>query len=278
MNNHIGGVILFDETIKNEKTIEPLKDEGILLGIKVDKGVKPYDWQGVITEGLDGLSDRLREYYELGARFAKWRAVIYPNASLACIKENAHVLGRYAKLCQEHNLVPIVEPEVIMDGSHDIQTSQKITETALHYTFDALYHERVRLENVILKPNMALFGCSFDERFSMLDIDPSPETTAQKTLESLLRTVPAAVPIIAFLSGGQPDGEAVENLHHMNAIKRDGSTNEVPWKLTFSFGRELQGGALKLYADTGTSASQKWLLRRAQECSLATLGRWDKNA
>jgi len=291
LKNYIGGVILFDETIRNEETIKPLRDEGILLGIKVDKGVTQYDWEGMTTQGLDGLSDRLKDYCKLGASFAKWRAVIYPNSSLECIKENAHVLGRYAKICQDHNVVPIVEPEVIMEGSHDIETSQKVTEEALHYTFDALYHEGVSLENIILKPNMALFGYDFDERFSESDTSPSPEVIAKRTLESLLRTVPAAVPIVAFLSGGQPDGQAVENLNHMNLLKDE---MKAPWKLTFSFGRELQGGALKLWAKANrfrrqalrptisalqecTVASQRWLLKRAQECSQATLGRCDKN-
>jgi len=270
LENYIGGVILFDETIRNEKTIQPLVDKGICLGIKVDKGAKPYDANGFLTEGLDGLSSRLHEYKRLGAEFAKWRAVLNVQDSDACIIANAWTLARYAKKCQDEGIVPIVEPEVIMDGEHHIAGSQYFTNKVLHHVFDAMYYERVELEAMILKPNMILNGYEsnrplpqFHDTARTLD---DSEIVAHYTTDCFRRCVPAAVPMIAFLSGGQEDGVAVENLNQINKL------SNTPWYSTFSFGRELQQNSLKLWANGQLDDAKEALLSRARECSQASGG------
>lgn len=258
LENYIGGVILFDETIRNEKTIQPLIDKGICLGIKVDKGAKPYDLNGLLTEGLDGLSTRLCEYKRLGAEFAKWRAVLNVEDTDACIIANAWTLARYARKCQDEGIVPIVEPEVLMNGRHHITDSLKFTEKVLHHIFDAAYYESVELETMILKPNMILNG--YDNSIK------TPAYVAELTVGCFKRTVPAAVPMIAFLSGGQPDGMAVANLNAIN------QSSNLPWYATFSFGRELQTNSLSLWADGKLDKAKDALLLRAGECCQATLG------
>ena len=270
LEDYIGGVILFDETIRNERTIEPLLEKGICIGIKVDKGAKPYDEiGGMLTEGLDGLTERLREYKNLGAEFAKWRAVIAVDDTDACIIANAWTLARYAKRCQDEGLVPIVEPEVTMDGIHHIYHAQSCTNKVLHHVFDAMYYEHVELESMILKPNMVLHGYdnngplpqTFDTARNLTD----SEIIANNTLECFKRCVPAAVPMIAFLSGGQADGVAVKNLNQINK-------QSSPWYATFSFGRELQQNSLALWANGQLNDAKQALLSRAKECSQASSG------
>jgi len=270
LEDYIGGAILFDETIRNKETVSPLKEKGICLGIKVDKGAKPYDMTGLLTEGLDGLSDRLKEYSKLGAEFAKWRAVLTVTDSDACIIANAWTLARYAKRCQDEGIVPIVEPEVLMDGSHHITQSQYFTNKVLHHVFDAMYYENVEIESIILKPNMVLHGYKSkmplpqfcDSARTIID----EEIIAEYTVECFKRCVPAAVPVIAFLSGGQPDGEAAKNLSRMNF------SFLTPWPLSFSFGRELQNDALKLWSEGELELSREALLKRATQCSMAAEG------
>ena len=270
LENYIGGVILFDETIRNEKTIKPLVDKGICLGIKVDKGTAPYDLKGFLTEGLDGLSKRLYEYKQLGAEFAKWRAVLNVEDSDACIIANAWTLARYAKRCQDEGIVPIVEPEVLMSGKHNIINSLWFTEKVLHHVFDAMYYEHVELESMILKPNMVLKGYDNNEPLPQFHDSArtltDSEITAHYTVEGFRRCVPAAVPMISFLSGGQADGVAVENLNQIN--KR----SNLPWYATFSFGRELQQNSLKLWANGQLDDAKEALLSRAMECSQASTG------
>jgi|TARA_R110002051_G_scaffold317462_1_gene398643 fructose-bisphosphate aldolase class I len=270
LEDYIGGVILFDETIRNEDTISPLKEKDICLGIKVDKGAKPYDMDGLLTEGLDGLSDRLKEYSKLGAEFAKWRAVLNVHDTDACIIANAWTLARYAKICQDEGIVPIVEPEVLMSGGHRIIDSLWFTEKVLHHVFDAMYYENVELEAMILKPNMILNGYKsniplpqFSDSAKTL---PDSEIVAHYTIHGFRRYVPAAVPMIAFLSGGQPDGKAVENLNQMNF------SSLTPWPLSFSFGRELQNSSLALWGNGELGLSREALLRRAVQCSMAAEG------
>ena len=270
LENYIGGAILFDETIRNEETVSPLKEKGICLGIKVDKGAKPYDMTGLLTEGLDGLSDRLKEYSKLGAEFAKWRAVLSITDSDACVIANAWTLARYAKRCQDEGIVPIVEPEVLMDGPHHISASHHFTNKVLHHVFDAMYYENVEIDSIILKPNMVLHG--YKSKMPLPQFCDSARTVTDKeivaeyTVECFKRCVPAAVPMISFLSGGQPDGSAVENLNQMN------SSFLTPWPLSFSFGRELQNNALKLWGEGELELSREALLRRAIQCSMAVEG------
>jgi fructose-bisphosphate aldolase class I len=260
LEEYISGIILYDETIRNLETIAPVLGK-IPLGIKVDGGAKPYTDGGKLTEGLDGLTERLREYKDLGAEFAKWRAVINVDDSGSCILANAWHLARYAKKCQLENMVPIVEPEIIMEGSHTIDDSIRVTERVLHHVFDAMFYEKVELEYMILKPSMILNG--YDS-----GIDNHQGETAEATVESLRRMVPAAVPMIAFLSGGQADGAAVGNLNAMNAYAGTSS----PWYMSFSFGRELQQNALRLWAEGKREYAKDALLERANQCSLATQG------
>lgn len=273
LEQFISGAILFDETIKQSTAdgtlfIDILIGKGIIPGIKVDEGTVPMaGFPGEkVTEGLDGLAERLKTYYEMGARFAKWRAVITIAADLptpACIKANAFILARYAILCQEAGLVPIVEPEVVMDGDHSLQSCASITTEVLHHVFNALYHQGVNLEGVILKPNMILPGNDSAEK-------PSAAVVAAATMKCFFKTVPAMVPGVAFLSGGQPAELASERLNEMH-VKFDGT---MPWALTFSFSRAIQQPALEIWKgdDKNIAAAQKELLHRAHCNSAARRG------
>ena len=272
IENYISGVILFDETLR-QSTIEggvPFPEHltklGILTGIKVDKGAKQLanTDDEKITEGLDGLRDRLKEYYDLGARFTKWRAVITIGENMPttyCMSANAHTLARYAALCQEQGLVPIVEPEILMDGSHSIEESYQLTTETLYNVFYELVSQGVELEGMVLKPNMVLSGYDCSEQASV-------EQVAEMTVDCFLNTVPAAVPGIAFLSGGQSDELATAHLNVMNQIKG------TPWNLTFSYGRALQAPALKAWSgkDENISSAQDAFMKRAKFNSLATKG------
>jgi fructose-bisphosphate aldolase, class I len=273
MKNYISGVILYDETIRQSAKdgtplVKIIAQSGALPGIKVDKGTKPLPFSPgeVISEGLDGLRERLIEYRGLGAKFAKWRGVydIGPRMpSYGCVRANGHALARYAALSVEEGIVPIVEPEVLMDGDHDIDTCALVTESVLKDTFQELYYQKVPLEGTVLKPNMVIPGKKSPKRASI-------EEVAERTLRVLKACVPAAVPGIAFLSGGQSDEEATAHLDAMNRI------GGVPWKLTFSYGRALQAAPQKAWrgkADNVTAA-QLAFAHRARMNGLATLGRW----
>ena len=269
----ISGVILFDETFRQSTTdnqkipfVDYLNLKGIVPGIKVDMGAKDLaGFEGEkITEGLDGLKARLDEYYNLGARFAKWRAVITIGESIpsdACIHANAHALARYAALCQDSNIVPIVEPEVLMDGSHTIETCYEVTKRALNIVFEQLLLNRVLLEGIVLKPNMIISGLDCNEQ---ADIDK----VADMTYKCLKENVPSEVPGIAFLSGGQSSDLATLHLQKMNEKYQD----EMPWNLTFSYGRALQHDALNSWKGVDVENGQKSFLNRAKANSLATLG------
>jgi fructose-bisphosphate aldolase class I len=273
MSKYISGVILYDETIRqNAKDgtalVKVIEKAGPLPGIKVDKGVKPLPFcpGEVITEGLDGLRERLIEYRGLGAKFAKWRAVIdigvgMPTAT--CINTNAQALARYAALCQDEGIVPIVEPEVLMDRDHDIDRCYVVTEWTLKRVFAQLYDQRVALEGMVLKPNMVVAGKESTKRASV-------EEVADKTLRVLKACVPAAVPGIAFLSGGQSDEDATA---HLDAMNKAGS---LPWRLTFSYGRALQAAPQKVWAgkSENVAAAQRAFTHRAMMNSLAALGQW----
>lgn len=279
MEKYISGVILYDETIRqNAKDGTPLvkliEQAGSIPGIKVDAGAKALAaFPGEqVTEGLDGLRERLGEYYRLGARFAKWRAVIDIGRagdrsipSWGCVKANAHALARYAALCQEANIVPIVEPEVLMDGDHDIDRCYEATEWTLKTLYAELFEARVALEGSILKPNMVIAGKKCAKQASTAEI-------AEKTVKCFRRAVPAAVPGIVFLSGGQSDEEATANLNAMNA----GYRNAMPWTLSFSYGRALQAAPLKSWAGKAenVAAGQRAFLHRAKMNGLAQLGTW----
>jgi fructose-bisphosphate aldolase class I len=279
MRGHISGVILYDETIRQKAKdgtplVDLIKAAGAVPGIKVDKGAKPLPFQPgeTVTEGLDGLAERLKEYYDLGARFAKWRAVIDIGPHMPshnCINANAQALARYAALCQEANIVPIVEPEVLMDGplaTHDIDTCAQVSEWILKATFEQLYYARVKLEGMVLKPNMVVPGKNSPKK-------ASPQEVAEKTVKVLKGSVPAAVPGIAFLSGGQSDEEATEHLSLINAL------GPLPWKVTFSYGRALQAAAIKAWAGKpeNVAAAQRAFLHRAQMNGLASTGAWTKD-
>ncbi len=269
----ISGVILYDETIWQKAKdgtplVEIIKKQGSIPGIKVDEGTKPLpNCPGeLITSGLDKLADRLPKYYEQGARFAKWRAVIdiAPGIpSYTAIHTNAHALARYAALCQAAQIVPIVEPEVLMDGDHDIDRCYEVTEFMLKETFQQLYYQRVPLEGIVLKPNMAISGKKATKRAGVQEV-------AEKTVKLLKACVPAAVPGIAFLSGGQSDEEATAHLDAMNKI------GGLPWKLTFSYGRALQAAPQKAWAGKAANAgaAQAAFAHRAKMNGLASLGRW----
>ena len=273
MKSHISGVILYDETIRqNAKDGTPLvkviERAGALPGIKVDKGTKPLPFcpGEVVTEGLDGLRERLAEYRGLGAKFAKWRAVIDIGAGIptwACVKANAHALARYAALCQEEQIVPIVEPEVLMDGGHDIDTCYGITEWVLRTVYNELYEARVPLEGTVLKPNMVIPGKKSAKRASV-------EEVAAKTVQVLRACVPASVPGIAFLSGGQSDEDATA---HLDAINRIGN---LPWSVTFSYGRALQAAPQKTWSGKAdnVAAAQRAFAHRARMNGLAAKGQW----
>lgn len=271
----ISGVILFDETIRTAAlngTPFPklLAAKGILPGIKVDKG--PVDIPAfpgeTVTEGLDGLRSRVKEYVELGAKFAKWRAVITIGDGLPtpmCIEANAHALARYASLCQEGGLVPIVEPEVLLDGTHTVERCQEVTEATLKVVFSALVDQRVHLEGMILKPSMVVSGKDCRSQAGV-------EEVAQRTIRCLKRTVPAAVPGIAFLSGGQSAERATEHLNAMNQM------GPHPWEVSFSYARALQDPALKAWKGdaANVAAAQKIFYHRAKCNSAARSGQYNK--
>ena len=274
MEEFISGVILFDETLR-QSTLkdgtpfpEYLTNLNVIPGIKVDKGAHnlPGTEGEKVTEGLDGLDARLKEYYELGARFAKWRAVITINESepsSTCVAANAHALARYAALCQENGIVPIVEPEILMDGSHTVEDSFIVTEEVLHSVFYELYGQNVLLEGMILKPNMVLSGYKCSEQASVDEV-------AEMTVTVLKRCVPSAVPGIAFLSGGQSNEDATAHLNSMNKIL----DNNSPWNLTYSYGRALQAPALDAWRgkEENVPAAQDAFYKRAKLNSLATKG------
>jgi fructose-bisphosphate aldolase class I len=276
MKSHISGVILYDETIRqNAKDGTPLvkliEQAGSLPGIKVDKGTKPLPSfpNEVITEGLDGLRERLAEYRGLGAKFAKWRAVIDIGPGIPteyCIKANAQALARYAALCQAEGIVPIVEPEVLMDGDHDIDRCFAVTERVLKTTFQELFEARVQLEGMVLKPNMVIAGKKCSKRAGVEDV-------ARQTVTVLKLCVPAAVPGIAFLSGGQSDEEATAHLDAMNKL------GPLPWKLTFSYGRALQAAPQKAWSgkNENVAAAQRAFSHRARMNGLAALGQWKED-
>jgi fructose-bisphosphate aldolase class I len=273
MKNHISGVILYDETIRqNAKDGTPLvkliREAGALPGIKVDKGAKPLPFcpNEVITEGLDGLRERLVEYRGLGAKFAKWRAVIDIGPGIPsydCLITNANALARYAALCEEEDIVPIVEPEVLMDGDHDIDRCAMITEWVLKTVFEQLYYQKVALEGMVLKPNMVVPGMKSAKRASVAEV-------AERTMRVLKACVPSAVPGIAFLSGGQSDEDATA---HLDAINKLGP---LPWPVTFSYGRALQAASQKAWSGKpeNVSAGQRAFSHRARMNGLAALGQW----
>ena len=277
MSSHISGVILFDETLRQEAAdgtplVQLINDTGAIPGIKIDKGAHPLAGAPgeKVTEGLDGLRDRLAEYYELGARFTKWRAVIdigregdrsIPSAY--GIEANAHGLARMAALSQEQGLVPIVEPEVLMDGDHDIDRCAEVTEWTLELVYAALHNQRVFLEGSVLKPNMVLSG-------KLCAMQAGVDEVAEKTVRVLKRCVPAAVPGIVFLSGGQTDLDATAHLSAINA------GFDTPWNVSFSYGRALQAAPLKAWSGNASNlpAGQAAFRHRARMNGLATLGEW----
>lgn len=283
MRDHISGVILYDETIRqNAKDGTPLVDlikaNDAIPGIKVDMGTTPLAGcpGETITQGLDGLRERLADYYELGARFAKWRAVIeisHPDQYVGTtptrggIKANTHALGRYAALCQEANIVPIVEPEVLMGGHHSIERCHEVTEVALHSLFTELYEQGVKLEGIVLKPNMVVAGKQCAKQ-------PSVAEVAERTIKVLKDTVPSSVPGIAFLSGGQDNEVATEHLDAMNKI------GNFTWNLTYSYGRALQQSALFAWKGKAENydAGQAAFYHRAHMNGLASMGEWSKAA
>ena len=276
MKSYVSGVILFDETLRQSAKdgtplVKLIEQAGAVPGIKVDAGAKPMPFcpGETVTEGLDGLAGRLKEYYGLGARFAKWRAVIDigdGKPSYACILANAHALARYAALCQEADIVPIVEPEVLMDGSHDIATCAQVTEWVLKEVYQQLYYQRVALEGTVLKPNMIVPGKKSGKPASV-------EQVAEETLRVLKRCVPVAVPGVAFLSGGQSDEEATAHLDAMNRI------GGFPWKLTFSYGRALQAAPQKAWGGKAgnVAGAQAAFSHRAKMNGLASLGQWKRD-
>ncbi len=269
----ISGVILFDETIRQKTRdgrtfVEALEGQGIIPGIKVDKGAKPMANfpSEKIAEGLDGLRERLAEYRQLGARFAKWRAVIAIGDKIptrTCIASNAEALARYAAICQEGDIVPIVEPEVLMDGAHTIERHFEVTQQTLEAVFHALYEYRVVLEGMLLKPNMVLSGKECPKQASV-------EEVAEATVRCMKRVVPAAVPGLVFLSGGQTDQQATEHLNAMNRL------NQVPWQLSFSFGRALQAPVLNAWKGepTNVADAQRAFHHRAWCNSKARFGEY----
>jgi len=275
-NEFIGGVILFDETLRQSTAdgvpfAQVLTDAGIVPGIKVDKGAKALAGADgeTVTEGLDGLRERLEEYHGLGARFAKWRAVIAIGDDIPsdyCIKANAWALARYAALSVEQGFVPIVEPEVLMDGANDIDRCFEVTERALHHLYRALFDQRVPLEQTLLKPNMVISGkdCS---------TQAGPQEVAEKTIACLKNTVPSTVPGVVFLSGGQSELEATVHLNEMNKI------GGFPWQLSFSYGRALQAATLQAWGGetANVDAAKKAFHHRARMNSLARSGSYEES-
>jgi fructose-bisphosphate aldolase class I len=277
LGSYISGVILFDETLRQKGLdgkpfVELLQKNGILPGIKVDAGAKDMALcpGEKITEGLDGLAKRCQEYVKMGAKFAKWRAVITIGRdipSAACIWANAHALARYAAICQATGLVPIVEPEVLMDGDHTIERCEEITEWTLNAVFDSLYNQRVSLEEMVLKPSMVISGSECSRQAGVKEV-------AERTLRVLKRTVPAAVPGIAFLSGGQSDELATEHLDAMNRL------GGGPWALTFSYGRALQHASLHAWKGQAANvkSAQAALAHRSRMNGLAATGQYTARA
>lgn len=274
LGRYISGVIMYDETIRQAAAdgtplVEVQRRQHIVPGIKVDTGAKPLAGcpGETVTEGLDGLRERLAEYHGLGARFAKWRAVISIGDGLptrTCLAVNAHALARYAALCQECGLVPIVEPEVLMDGAHDVETCEQVTTETLRTVFAELALQRVLLEGMLLKPNMVVSGKQCDRQAGVQEV-------AERTLRCLRRCVPAAIPGIVFLSGGQSSEDATAHLNAMNA-----GYGPHPWALSFSYGRALQEQALKAWRGQAENwgAAQERLLRRARLNHAAALGQY----
>ena len=274
VSQFISGIILYDETMRQDgndgiSLVKTITENGMIPGIKVDKGAKPLagSRSETITEGLDGLRERLDEYSQLGAKFTKWRGVIEIGNSTPtqyCIKTNAHALARFAALSQEAGLVPIVEPEVLMDGTHDIDACLRVTETTLREVYYELGCQNVALEGTLLKPNMVLSGKNADER-------ASSEEVAEKTLACLMNTVPSSVPGIVFLSGGQSDEEATINLNSINIAAKSVA---APWQLSFSYGRGLQAAPLKEWngKDGNAKAAQSSFYQRAEVTSAAREG------
>jgi fructose-bisphosphate aldolase class I len=264
LGESIGGAILYDETIRQQKDdgtpfVQVLLDAGITPGIKVDTGAKELAGHPgeKVTEGLDGLRDRLQEYFQMGARFAKWRAVITIGPGIpswGCIEANAHALARYAAMCQAEGLVPVVEPEVVMDGDHTLETCCEVTERVLRAVFSELFTQRVVLEGMVLKPNMVLPAM-------FTSIHPTLDEVADATVNCFLQSVPAAVPAIAFLSGGQPAELASARLNAMNARFK----SRLPWELAFSFARAIQQPALEIWngCQANVAAAQRALYHRA---------------
>lgn len=275
IGDYISGVILYDETLRQKSAdgttfVDLLNQSGVLPGIKVDTGAKDLALcpGETVTEGLDNLPKRCAEYAKLGAKFAKWRAVITVGAdipSATCIAANAHALGRYAAICQDAGIVPIVEPEVLMDGDHTIERCEQVTEWTLNAVYDALYINRVSLEGSVLKPSMVISGKSCARQ---ADVDE----VAERTVRILKRTVPGAVAGIVFLSGGQSDELATAHLNAMNKMH----AGNLPWPLSFSYGRALQQPALKAWkgATANVAAAQAALAHRSRMNSLASLGRY----
>jgi len=276
LGESISGVVLYDETIRQHKRdgtpfLKIIAEAGIIPGIKVDAGAKAMAAHPgeKITEGLDGLRARLKEYAQMGARFAKWRAVITIGPGIpsrACVEANAQALARYAALCQEAGLVPIVEPEVLMDGNHPIERCLALTEEVLHMVFDELYSQQVMLEGLLLKPNMILPGLACPEQETVNEV-------ADATVKCLLRAVPAAVPGIVFLSGGQSGELASARLNAMNLRFR----GRLPWALAFSFARAIQQPALEIWQgdEAHVSAAQQALVHRARCNRAARRGEYD---
>ena len=276
MKDYIGGVILFDETIKQKTTLGPtipelISKQGAIPGIKVDKGAKPLasSNEETVTEGLDDLRERLKEYYSLGARFTKWRAVYrisdkYPSSQ--SIKSNAHALARYAALVQEANMVPIIEPEVLMDGQHDIEKCYHVTTNVLNECYNELATHKIDLKGTVLKPNMIIPGSECKSK-------SNSEEIAKKTLDCLKKNVPNEVPGIAFLSGGQSEIEASKNLNEINKI------NNTNFLITFSYGRGLQASALKEFGKNQENVEniQKAFNHRAKMNGLSSKGKWTEN-
>ena len=276
MKSYIGGVILFDETIRQKTTLgitvpQLIIKNDSLPGIKVDKGAKPLSGSSgeTITEGLDNLRERLKEYYTLGARFTKWRAVYNigdKTPSAQSIKSNAHALARYASLVQEANMVPIVEPEILMDGSHDINKCYSVTTDVLNECYNELALYKVNLKGTVLKPNMIIPGSKCEKK-------SSTEEIAEKTLECLKKNVPSEVPGVAFLSGGQSEIEASKNLNEINKI------NNTNFLITFSYGRGLQASALKEFGKDSNNIKkvQEVFAHRAKMNGLSPKGEWSEN-
>jgi fructose-bisphosphate aldolase class I len=274
MKNNISGVILYDETIRQKAKdgtplVKLIEQAGSIPGIKVDAGAKPLAASNdeTVTEGLDGLRERLVEYHKLGARFAKWRATYDPTngrPSYNCINANAQALARYAALCQENSIVPIVEPEVLMDGDNDIEACAAVTEWVLKETFQQLYYANVMLEGMVLKPNMVIAGLKSERQASVGEV-------AERTVTVLKRCVPSSVPGIAFLSGGQSDEAATAHLNAMNAAHPD-----LPWALTFSYGRALQAAPQKAWSGKteNVPVAQAAFRHRAKMNGLAAVGQW----